>query len=86
MLKEYIPSRINCIESAHKSIAIILENTCNNLPLINFSYLIVIIKEHKVTSITISNVRICKRIISMFSYLTVLDKTITEVIDAGPAS
>ena len=86
MLKVYIPSKINCIERAQSKIAIILENTCNNLLFINFSYLIVIIKDRRVISITISKASICKRIILMFSYLMELDNTITEVMDAGPAS
>ena len=37
-----MPSRINCMDSAHNKIPIILENTCKNLVFINFSYFIVI--------------------------------------------
>ena len=79
-----MPSKINWIDRAHSKMAIILDKTCKNFVLINFSYLIAIKKNIKVINKTKkSDVTLYKEDDKL--NFVVLELIITEVIAAGPA-
>ena len=84
-MASFKPSKMNWIDKAASTTAIILENTCSNFLEIYFSDF-----KNKINNKLVINNTVNKEAMWVSEYkkfpLILLDETITDVIAAGPAS